>query len=118
MSQQNQTRFVATCPACDERKETDTANEIVAFYRRHHSLTGHDIEWEHADLGVDAVPDVGLASVIGELNAHYENGVPLGIVSAAMSVQGRTIGETMAAVHEERMTGRLWEPRTDHFSAY
>ncbi len=119
MTQQDP-RFVATCPECENRTETDTANEVVAFYRRHHSLTGHDIEWERAALNaLDEIPtDAELGSVIEGLGEHYESGVPVGVITAAMSERGLAVGETLAEIHELRMRGRLWEPRDDHLSAY
>lgn len=115
MSQQNRAMFVAVCPDCDVDKRSNDANEAVAFYRRHHSLTGHDIEWERADLDVlDAIPDDSLETVIGELEDHYVDGVPIGVVTAAMHGRGFSIGETMDAIHDLRMRGALYEPRDDH----
>ncbi|HET7324001.1 MAG TPA: hypothetical protein VFJ06_06700 [Halococcus sp.] len=120
MTQQNRRKFVVTCPECETRTETDTANEVVEFYRRHHSLTGHDIEYERASLdafdGSSSNGDLG--AVIEGLGEHYENGVPIGVITAAMGEHGYTVGETIAGIHELRMTGRLWEPRDDHLSAY
>lgn len=120
MSRQDQAPFVVVCPDCDVRKRADEPNEAVAFYRRHHSLTGHDIEWERADLDVlDALPDEpgDLRGVIDELASHYPEGVPIGVVAAAMDGHGLSIGETMDAIHELRMRGALYEPRDDHLRA-
>lgn len=120
MSQQTPAQFVATCRACGEECAADDPNEIVEFYRRHHGLTGHDVEWERADLPVlEEVPlDADLQSVVEALDEHYENGVPLGIVTAATSRRGTTVGETLEEIREVRLTGRFWEPRDDCISAY
>ncbi|WP_435180308.1 hypothetical protein [Halorussus sp. AFM4] len=120
MSRQTRPKFAATCRACAEECATDDPNEIVEFYRRHHSLTGHDVEWERADLPVlERVPlDADLQSVVEALDEHYENGVPLGVVTAAASRRGATVGETLEEVREVRLTGRFWEPSDDRISAY
>ena len=96
MNQQTQERFVATCRTCAEERATDDTNEVIAFYRRHHSLTGHDVEWKRADLPIleDIPLNADVLAVIEALNEHYEDGVPLGIVTAATSRQGMTVGET------------------------
>ncbi|WP_248896023.1 hypothetical protein [Haloplanus halobius] len=105
--------FVAECPACGERAATEQPNDIVAFYRRHTAVTGHDIVWERCPDEMQAAPaEQGLIAVIDGL-ADGE-GVPLGAVSAAMSEQGWTVGETLEAVDDHRLTGVLWEPRDDH----
>lgn len=116
MSQQKRATYVVTCADCDVRKATDDANETVAFYRRHHGLTGHDVAWERADGdALDAVPDEGdLEAVISALEDHYDDGVPLGVVAAAMGERGLAVGETLDRVRELRMTGALFEPRDDH----
>ncbi|MFC7256913.1 hypothetical protein [Haloplanus litoreus] len=36
--------FVACCPDCAERTATDDPNDVVRFFRRHHAVTGHDVE--------------------------------------------------------------------------
>ncbi|MFC4249524.1 hypothetical protein ACFOZ7_21755 [Natribaculum luteum] len=118
MSQQRQTPFAATCTACGVDRETASANEIVAFYRRHHRHTGHDVEVTRADVDGD-VPDTDdLEMVVAELEAEYEEGVPIGVVAAAMARRGRSVGETLEEIHEVRMTGALYEPRHDHLAAF
>lgn len=117
MSQRERRSFVV-CEACDVSKEVDDPNEAVAFYRRHRSITGHDVAWGWTDFdGLESRSDResdDLASVIAGLEGRFEDGVPLGIVSAAMADRGRTIGETLEAIRSLRMDGELYEPRDDH----
>ncbi|MDL5360648.1 hypothetical protein [Halalkalicoccus sp. NIPERK01] len=114
MSQRERRSFVV-CEACDVSKEVDDPNEAVAFYRRHRSITGHDVAWGWADFdGLESSSEDDLASVIAGLEDRFEDGVPLGIVSAAMADAGRTIGETLEAIRSLRMDGELYEPRDDH----
>lgn len=107
--------FAVVCADCEVSKELDGANEAVAFYRRHHSVTGHDVEWVRADLdGTEAASEADLEGLIGELGRRFEEGVPIGVIAAAMGERGHTIGETLAAIRERRMAGELYEPRDDH----
>lgn len=108
--------FVAACVDCDERREATDPNEIVRFYRRHQSVTGHDVEWERTPTTLDTTSD-DVPSVVASLVGDPEEGVPLGELSAAMSEFGWTVGETLEAVHDHRMRGALWEPQDDHVSA-
>ncbi|MDG5778085.1 hypothetical protein VB773_03390 [Haloarculaceae archaeon H-GB2-1] len=118
--QQDEAPFVARTLGSGTRKEAADANEVLAFYRRQSRTAGEDVEWTFADHpAVTAAPDEGdLATVVRELDAHFENGVPIGIIAAALSKQGDTIGDTMDAIHDLRMTGGLWEPRDDHLRAF
>ncbi len=118
MSQQQSAPFIARCTATGERFEVATPNEIVECYRRQRRLTGNDLEWVFADHhAVSRAPDSGdVVEVLEALDEHFDDGVPLGIIAAAMSKQGLTIGETLDALYEQRMTGRLWEPQDDHLS--
>lgn len=107
--------FAVICADCEVRKELDGVNEAVAFYRRHRSVTGHDVEWVRADLDVTAAAsEDDLEELIGELEGRFEDGVPIGVVAAAMGERGCTIGETLAAIREQRMAGELYEPQDDH----
>lgn len=119
------TPFVATCPTCNVERDAESPNEIVQFYRRHHRHTGHDVVLTRADLEVDVEDEVAVedpatdvATVVDALEAHYETGVPIGIVAAAMRQRGFTVGETLEAIYEVRMTGALYEPRDDHLAAF
>lgn len=118
MSEQTRAACVVTCADCEVAKETDDPNEAVAFYRRHNSLTGHDVDWERAALDpVEGAPAEGdLEGIVRGLEQHYDDdqGVPFGAVCAAMAKQGYTVGETLSLVHDLRMTGALFEPTDDH----
>lgn len=85
------------------------------MYRRHASVTGHDLEWERADLDV-AVPGGDVKTVLDELGDRYESGVPIGVLTAAMSEQDVSIAESLEEVYDLRMTGQLYEPRDDHLT--
>jgi hypothetical protein len=108
--------FVARATATGERIEATAANEVVAFYRRQTGLVATDVEWVSCDHpAVTAAPDSGgVEHVLDALAEAFEGGVPLGIVTAAMSKQGWTVGETLDALYDRRMAGALWEPRDDH----
>lgn len=135
--------FAATCPDCDVERNSESATELVEFYRRHYRHTGHDIVVTRADLDRDLASESGaavadeldaaatgdVAGVVDSLEAEYgidENddpdsgtdGVPIGLVAAAMSKQGFTVGETLEAIYEDRMTGALYEPRDDHLAVF
>lgn len=118
MSQQNQSSFVVSCPDCRVQKEVDQPNDAIAFYRRHTKLTGHDIEWVHADFEEEDVPTEGdVKAVIETLEHRFEDGVPIGVIAAAKSLQGATIDEALSEIRTLRMKGELYEPKDDHISA-
>lgn len=108
--------FVARSTDTGERIEATAANEVIKFYRRQTRLTATDVEWlfcEHR--AVTAAPDSGgVDHVLDALAEQFNDGVPLGIVAAAMSKQDWTVSETLDALYELRMAGALWEPREDH----
>lgn len=113
-SRDERTPLAVVCADCATRKELEDANEAVAFYRRHRSITGHDIEWVRTDLDVPAASEDDLKELVDELEGRFEDGVPIGVVTAAMGNRGLTIGETLSAIRELRMGGELYEPRDDH----
>ncbi|WP_424000342.1 hypothetical protein ACOZ4I_13405 [Haloarcula salina] len=108
--------FVARSTETGDRIEASTANEVVAVYRRQQGLLDTDLEWVFADhQAVSEAPDSdSLETVLQALDESFQNGVPLGILTAAMSKQGWTVGDTVAEVYDLRMEGALWEPRSDH----
>ncbi|SEO82875.1 hypothetical protein SAMN04487948_105360 [Halogranum amylolyticum] len=117
-NEQSETPFVVTCPDCEVSKSVDRPNGAIEFARRHHSLTGHEVEWERADLDPDDVGDVptdgDLKEVMWQLDEQYDDGIPTGIVTAVRSKQGVSMYETFDEVEELRMSGGLYEPRDDH----
>ncbi|MFC7156818.1 hypothetical protein ACFQPA_15380 [Halomarina halobia] len=118
MSERRSAAFVVACPDCEERRATDDANETVAFYRRHRAATGHDVVWERAAFdGDDALPDGDLAAIVDELDGRHEDGVPIGVVAAALGARGVSMGETLERIRALRMRGGLYEPRDDHLRA-
>ncbi|MDS0278645.1 hypothetical protein NDI85_12630 [Halomicroarcula sp. S1AR25-4] len=116
MSQQDSVPFIARCTKTGERIEASTANDVVEFYRRRRRLTGGDVAWVFADhpAVTQAPDDGGLSPVLAALDEYFERGIPVGIVAAATSKQGWTVGETLDTLSELRMAGALWEPRDDH----
>jgi len=115
-STQDAAPFVAQCTTTGATVTTSTANEVVAFYRRRQRLLDTDVEWVSAQhRAVAQAPEAAdLARVLRELDDDFERGVPLGILAAAMSKQGQTVGDTVADVYDLRMAGSLWEPRSDY----
>ncbi|WP_226039852.1 hypothetical protein [Natrinema sp. DC36] len=118
MTHHQQPAFAVACEECDIDVEPDSANETVDFYRRHRRQTGHDVVLTRADLEFEPPASDDLVTVIAGLEKRYENGVPIGIVAAAMSEQGFSVGETLEEIYEVRMTGALYEPRDDHLAAF
>lgn len=115
MSERETRRFVVECPTCGTREELADPNEAVELYRRHESVTGHAVEWERADLDVDVeMPEGDVEAAVRALGDRYEAGVPVGVVTAAMSEHGVGIDETLDELYELRMDGRLYEPKDDH----
>lgn len=110
--------FVATCRTCDVHEEAESANETVEFYRRHYRQTGHDVVLTRTDLDFQVPGVTDLETVIADLETHYDGGVPIGVVAAAMNERGFSIGETLEEIHEVRMTGALYEPRNDHLAVF
>ncbi|WP_254545808.1 hypothetical protein [Halomarina pelagica] len=130
MSEEPRAPFVVACPDCEVRTATDDPNETVAFYRRHRAVTGHDLAWERAEFdGADDLrPDADgtdgpgggeavLAAIVDDLEGTYGNGVPVGIVAAAMGARGVPMGETLERIRALRMRGALYEPRDDHLAS-
>lgn len=114
MTQQRHASIV-TCSDCALSKGIDDPNEAVAFYRRHHSITSHDLEWDRADFPLlESVRSDDLKTVIDQLEAQCPDGVPIGLITAAMSRRNVTIGDTLKAIYDLRMRGELYEPRDDH----
>lgn len=119
MSSQDQAPYVAACPECDVTRQTDSPNEIIDFYRRHHRVTGHDVEIEHADTDLDTgVTAQDLKGIIRQLEKRHENGVPVGVIAAVMNERGQSIKQTLDQIHEIRMRGGLYEPQDDHLGAF
>ncbi|WP_251342535.1 hypothetical protein [Haloplanus halophilus] len=102
---------VASCPDCEERRTAEDPNEVVRFYRRHHAVTGHDVVWERPPSLPDLPPNADVEDAVAALG---DPDAALGTVAAAASEWGWTVGETLDAVHDRRLTGALWEPRDDH----
>lgn len=107
---------VVTCAACDLHTAVDEPNDAIDLYRRHAGVTGHDVEWERVAVG-DAVAAADVKDALVELGDDYPEGVPLGVLTAALSEQGVTIAETLDALYDLRMSGEIYEPRDEHVLA-
>jgi hypothetical protein len=114
MSQHDRVCFIVTCPDCVIHKEIEDVNDAIVYYRRHYSLTGHDLVWDRADFDSSAVSSNEPLAIIAELEAQLASSAPIGLITVAMSKQGTTIGETLEQIHDLRMAGKLYEPRNDH----
>ncbi|MDS0222395.1 hypothetical protein NDI54_13690 [Haloarcula sp. S1AR25-5A] len=114
--QREDVSFVARATETGARVEASTANEVIAFYRRQQGLMDTDLEWVFAEHpAVTEAPGAdSIDAVLRGLDDYFKNGVPLGVLAAAMSKQGWTVGDTLSEVYELRMSGSLWEPRADH----
>lgn len=115
MSEQQSRPFAVTCPDCETRETFTDANDAVAMYHRHRGLTGHDIVWERTELPFE-IPAGPVVSVLADLEAHYDEGVPIGVLTAAMAEYDVSIAETLTEVHDLRMSGKLYEPRDDRLA--
>ncbi len=118
-STEYQAAYVAICPECDVTYQTDTPNEIIEFHRRHNCVTGHSVVFESAQVDLDEeVTDTNVKNIVSQLQDDYENGVPIGIITAILNEQAVSIEETLDKIHEVRMTGGMYEPRDDHLCVF
>lgn len=105
---------VVVCSACELHVPVTDPNEAIEIFRRHKRVTGHEIEWERTALGVTASsPDT--ESTLTELTDTYPEGVPVGVLSAALSAHGVSIGDVLDELYALRMDGKIYEPIDDHF---
>ncbi|GAA0307329.1 hypothetical protein [Halarchaeum salinum] len=116
MAAQEPQAGVVTCPVCDLHTAVDDSNDAVDLYRRHASVTGHDVEWERVAVG-DTVSTGNVKAALVELGNDYSEGVPLGVLTAALAAQGISIAETLDTLYDLRMGGEIYEPRDDHVLA-
>ena len=106
---------VVTCPACELHLAVEEPNEAVEIHRRHGRVTGHEVEWERTAL-TDTAPSTDVESVLAALDEEYDEGVPVGVLTATMSTRGVTIGAVLDELYSLRMEGAIYEPLDDHFS--
>lgn len=119
MSRQQSSRFTVACSDCEVDVRTDDPNEVVAFFRRHRRVTGHEPTLESVDVPRREVPEEGdVKDVIRAIEPEFEDGVPVGVVAAVMHGRGVTIAETLDRIYEVRMRGGIYEPRDDHLRAF
>lgn len=140
MSRQRSALFVVACPDCAVDRRTDDPAEVVAFFRRHRRVTGHEPVFESADVPLRDVPEEGeetpgeddetpeedgktpeedeVKAAIRALEPEFEDGVPVGVVAAVMHERGVSIAETLDRIYAVRMRGGLYEPREDHLGAF
>jgi hypothetical protein len=128
--------YRGVCPRCETAVDTDTANDLVAFHRRHHRVTGHEVTVERAPLadgaagaddadGTDSVDaDDAPPTVVDIVRSRQadpetsrDSGVPVGAVAVVLNAHGVGIGETLTRIHDRRLTGVLYEPTDDHLRA-
>lgn len=104
---------VVTCPTCDLTVRITDPNEAIDCYRRHSRVTGHDVEWERVALDVTA-SSADVESALADLEDGYAEGVPIGVLAAALSARGVTIADVLDGLYELRMEGAIYEPVDDH----
>lgn len=100
------------CPTCDFHTTVAEPNDAIECYRRHRSVTGHAIAWERTALDA-AVETDDVETALDGLGDEYGEGVPLGVLTAALAERGVTIEETLDAIYDLRMEGAIYEPRDD-----
>lgn len=105
---------VVACSACELHVPVTDPNEAIEIYRRHRSVTDHEIEWERTALNV-TVSSTDVETVLGDLADTYPEGVPVGVLTAVLSTRGVSIGEVLDGLYDLRMDGRIYEPVDDHF---
>jgi hypothetical protein len=108
--------FVARCSDCGFEAAATDPNDVLAAYRRHARHTRHTVTWRRADLGVDAdLPsEPSVTHAVAALEPHYDAGVPVGALTAALGAHGYTIGQALDALYAVRIEGSVYEPRDDH----
>ena len=104
---------VVTCPTCDLHVRITDPNEAVELYRRHSRVTGHDVEWERVALDVTASA-ADIESALADLESRHPEGVPIGVLAAALSAQGVNIADVLDGLYDLRMEGAIYEPTDDH----
>lgn len=117
MSASDKHAGVVTCPICELHLQVAEPNEAIEIYRRHRSVTNHEIGWERTALGV-TVASTDTESALEALDDEYSDGVPVGVLSAALSAQGVSISEVLDDIYSLRMDGIVYEPRDDHFRPF
>jgi hypothetical protein len=105
---------VVTCPACELHILVTDPNEAIEIYRRHKRVTDHEVEWERTSLNV-TTSSTDTETVLTELADEYSEGVPIGVLSAALSAKGLAISEVLDELYSMRMEGKIYEPQEDHF---
>jgi hypothetical protein len=105
---------IVTCPTCDLHVQVTDPNEAIELYRRHNRVTGHDVEWERVALDVTA-SSANVESALADLEHQYSEGVPVGVLAAAVSHHGVAIADVVDGLYDLRMEGAIYEPADDHF---
>lgn len=105
---------VITCSACELHIPITEPNEAITIYRRHKSVTGHEIEWERVAISTTA-QSTDVETLLTDLAETYSDGVPIGVLTAVLSCQGVSISEVLEELYALRMEGRIYEPVDDHF---
>lgn len=108
---------VVTCPTCDLHVRITDPNEAIELYRRHSRITGHDVEWERVSLDVTA-SSADVESALADLEDEHSDGVPIGVLAAALSPRGVTIADVLDSLHTLRMEGAIYEPTDDHVRVF
>lgn len=104
---------VVTCPTCDLHVQVTDPNDAIELYRRHNRVTGHDVAWERVALDVTA-SSADVESALAELEDEHSEGVPIGVLAAAVSPHGVAIADVLDGLYDLRMEGAIYEPADDH----
>jgi hypothetical protein len=113
MSESESDAGVITCPTCDLHVQVTDPNEAIELYRRHTRVTGHDIEWERVALD-ETASSAEVKSALADLEDGYSEGVPIGVLAAAVAPHGVAIADVLDGLYDLRMEGAIYEPVDDH----
>ncbi|MFB6251967.1 MAG: hypothetical protein ABEI27_09850 [Halobellus sp.] len=77
-------------------------------------MTSHEIDWERTAINFTA-SSAETESVLLNLEDRFPEGVPVGILTAALHDQGVSISEVLEDLYDLRMNGEIYEPIDDHY---
>jgi len=105
---------IVACPTCELYISVTDPNEAVEIHRRHRRVTGHEVDWERTAIDVSA-PSTDTESVLQALDDTFPEGVPVGVLTVALSARGVSIGTVIDELYDLRMEGKIYEPSDDRY---
>lgn len=114
MSESDSHAGIVACRRCELHISVTDPNEAVEIYRRHERVTGHEVDWERTAIDVTA-SSTDTESVLRDLDDRFPDGIPVGVLTAALSARGVPISTVLDELYDLRMDGKIYEPVDDHF---